>query len=80
MKTDLIFEINIIENPRIDVSYDFLWIFSLTAAATADGPPPKPISHLAYIVSTHHINFQQNQTTLTAHLDRVVLILKMLFC
>ena len=50
------------------------------AADSADRPPPKPISHLAYIVSTHHINFQQNQTTLTAHLDRVVLILKMLFC
>ena len=61
----------------------FFSIFAVTAAATADsadGPTPKSISHLAYIVSTHHINFQQNQTTLTAHLDRVVLILKMLFC
>ena len=39
--------------------------FLIIAAArppAADRPPPKPILHLGYVVRTHHVNFQQNQS------------------
>ena len=39
--------------------------FLIIAAArppAADRPPPKPILHLGYVVRTHHINFEKNQS------------------
>ena len=40
---------------------------ALFAAAVDEAytPPPKPILHLGYVIRTHHINFQQNRTTLS---------------
>ena len=39
--------------------------FLIIAAArpsAEDRPPPKPILHLGYVVRTHHINFEKNQS------------------
>ena len=35
------------------------------AADAADGPPPKPFLDLGCVVRNHHINFQENRTTLS---------------
>ena len=39
----------------------FFLIFAATTPPTADGPLPKTILHLGYIIWTYHINFEQNQ-------------------
>ena len=37
-------------------------IFATARPPAADRPSPKPILHLGFVVRTHHINFEQNQT------------------